>query len=65
MAKYETINYTCDRCGKKMKKVARVLTFTKDISDLWKPKTWGTVSKSKHDLCSDCFSQFVDWMRVI
>lgn len=62
MSKTETIKFNCDRCGKDMHKPDKVITFTKDISDLWKPTAWGKVSKSHYDICANCLTSFIVWI---
>ena len=59
-----TTKYDCDKCGKNMNRPHRTLIFEKDISDLWKPKTWGRVSSQNKHFCESCFDEFWEWLRA-
>jgi len=64
MSKTESeVRYFCDRCGAEMGRPDRVLTFTKRLDDLWKPATWGKISKPSYDICEECFSSFFIWLH--
>ena len=57
------ITCACDKCGISMTRHFRTMIFKKDISDLWKPSTWGTFSKVEYDLCKKCNDGFIRWLR--
>lgn len=64
MARVEKVDYFCDRCRKEIVEgTRRQLSFKKDESKLFEPKTWGSVSRQEFDVCDNCFDQFLSWLR--
>jgi len=64
MSKIETVVYSCDKCGADIPEgTRRALHFQKDTSKILEPKTWGSVSHKRYDLCESCFSKFMVWFR--